>query len=520
MRRRSSSRSTSLRKASARARSRSTSSSATPECSTRGDAVDRHREDGRGAAGARRPLHRDPGHVLRRGPGARGRDRAGLGRPAFHGDPRRPRREGYLLPRLFTRSSRTARRSSSKSSSVMARVASGSRTSSRCSRRSSASRRCAATSNHARGAGPHAEYARSGDADLAYRVVDDGPPDIVLIYDWASHIEAVAEQPIFEEFVRSLARFSRVVWFDMRGIGMSAPVVGDVPIESWMDDLVAVMDAAEVGTGDAGRPGRTVQMAVMAAASHPERVGSLVLVSGRYARFARAKRPPAWMPLTVRTSTASRSRRGRTRTSSARAVRLRRAGIVEWWGRVRRFRATPVRARSRLDSITRARPAARPAPRRRPLVVHNLEQRSSSGRPRSLPRRADPRRTAGGAGQRRPLAAPGARPPVHDRGVRHRFAQAVHDSDHFLATVLFVDVVGSTERLAEQGDAVGVVLDRFERVVRGSLTLYGAILADTAGDGIRSGVRAAPLGRFAAPVTSVTRFAEARGTQRPPLRAR
>jgi len=86
-------------------------------------------------------------------------------------------------------------------------------------------------------------YARSGDADIAYRVYGDGPIDIVLSYDWGTHLEALSEQPLFEAFVQALARFSRVLWFDMRGIGMSSPVVGDPPIEWWMDDLVAVMDA-------------------------------------------------------------------------------------------------------------------------------------------------------------------------------------------------------------------------------------------------------------------------------------
>ena len=197
------------------------------------------------------------------------------------------------------------------------------------------------------------QYARSGDADLAYRVVGDGPRDIVLIYDWASHIEAVAEQPIFEEFIRSLARFSRVVWFDMRGIGMSAPVVGEAPIESWMDDLVAVMDAAGSERATLVAQGHAVQMAVMAAASHPERVGSLVLVNG-YARFARADDYPPGMPLAVqdvyRKQIEAQWGTGTLAHLLGPSISDR-AGVVEWWGRVERFGATPVRARSRLDSI-------------------------------------------------------------------------------------------------------------------------------------------------------------------------
>ena len=66
----------------------------------------------------------------------------------------------------------------------------------------------------------------------------------MLSFDWGSHLEAVAEQPLMGEFIQGLTRFSRVLWFDMRGVGMSSSVAGGVlPIESWMDDLLAVMDA-------------------------------------------------------------------------------------------------------------------------------------------------------------------------------------------------------------------------------------------------------------------------------------
>jgi class 3 adenylate cyclase len=332
------------------------------------------------------------------------------------------------------------------------------------------------------------QYARSGDADLAYRVVGDGPPDIVLIYDWASHIEAVAEQPIFEEFVRSLARFSRVVWFDMRGIGMSAPVVGDVPIESWMDDLVAVMDAAGSERATLVAQGHAVQMAVMAAASHPERVGSLVLVNG-YARFARADDYPPGMPLAVqdiyRQQIEAQWGTGTLAHLLGPSI-SERAGIVEWWGRVERFGATPVRARSRLDSILELDLRhVLPLVDVPTLVVHNRgNEFVRIGHGRYLAERiSGARLVERDSADHWPLPEPDLLSTIEEFVTGSR--EAVHDSDRFLATVLFVDVVGSTERLAERGDqSWRVVLDRFERIVRSSLTLYGATLADTAGDGI------------------------------------
>ena len=70
-------------------------------------------------------------------------------------------------------------------------------------------------------AAPTTRYARSGDIHLAYQVVGNGPRDVVLALDWASHLEVLWEQPFVQELVASLARFSRVVWFDMRGVGLS-----------------------------------------------------------------------------------------------------------------------------------------------------------------------------------------------------------------------------------------------------------------------------------------------------------
>ena len=88
------------------------------------------------------------------------------------------------------------------------------------------------------------QYARSGDADIAYQVIGAGSSrDIVLCLDWGTHLEAVADRPELSDFIRGLVRFARVLFFDMRGVGMSSYVAEGVPIESWMDDLVAVMDA-------------------------------------------------------------------------------------------------------------------------------------------------------------------------------------------------------------------------------------------------------------------------------------
>ena len=130
-------------------------------------------------------------------------------------------------------------------------------------------------------AAPTTRYARSGDVHLAYQVIGDGPRDVVLSLDWASHLEVLWEQPFVQELVTSLARFARVLWFDMRGVGLSDRVPGAPAVtEDWMDDVAAVMDAAGSERASLVAHGHAAQMAVMAAATHPDRIESLVLVNG------------------------------------------------------------------------------------------------------------------------------------------------------------------------------------------------------------------------------------------------
>ena len=136
---------------------------------------------------------------------------------------------------------------------------------------------------------PETRYARAGDAHIAYQVLGDGPIDIVLADQWFSHMEAQWDFPPLAAFRRRLASFSRVIMFDKRGIGMSDPVpIHQLPnLETWMDDLRAVMDAAgseraALVTNLGGTP-----MAIVCTSSFPDRISSLVIADG-FARVAAA----------------------------------------------------------------------------------------------------------------------------------------------------------------------------------------------------------------------------------------
>ena len=132
---------------------------------------------------------------------------------------------------------------------------------------------------------PAVEYARSGDVDIAYQVVGDGPRALVFVMGWVSNIEYFWREPTFARFLRRLASFSRLILFDKRGTGLSDRVPNDeLPtLEQRMDDVRAVMDAAGVehaallGISEGG------PMCILFAATYPQRTDALVMI-GAYAR--------------------------------------------------------------------------------------------------------------------------------------------------------------------------------------------------------------------------------------------
>ena len=143
---------------------------------------------------------------------------------------------------------------------------------------------------------PKTQYARSGDVNIAYQVLGDGPIDLVFVMGWVSHLEYCWSDPSFARFLRKLAGFSRLILFDKRGTGLSdrVPVDGLPALEQRMDDVRAVMDAAGstravlCGVSEGGA------MSALFAATYPERTAGLVMI-GSYAKRIRDASYP-WGP--------------------------------------------------------------------------------------------------------------------------------------------------------------------------------------------------------------------------------
>ena len=91
---------------------------------------------------------------------------------------------------------------------------------------------------------PQTHYAKAPGGDVAYQVVGDGPMDLVMVPGWFSHIDMQWDDPKWRAFIGELASFARVILYDKRGTGLSDPVDGVPTIESRVDDLLAVFDAA------------------------------------------------------------------------------------------------------------------------------------------------------------------------------------------------------------------------------------------------------------------------------------
>ncbi|HKW71919.1 MAG TPA: alpha/beta fold hydrolase [Candidatus Dormibacteraeota bacterium] len=126
-----------------------------------------------------------------------------------------------------------------------------------------------------------AKYARSGDVNIAYQVVGEGPIDLVLVLGWVSHLAYVWELPAMAAFLNRLASFSRLILFDKRGCGMSDRVHPLPTLEQRMDDVRAVMDAA--GSEKAAIMGISEGgvMSCLFAATYPERTAGII-IDGSY----------------------------------------------------------------------------------------------------------------------------------------------------------------------------------------------------------------------------------------------
>jgi pimeloyl-ACP methyl ester carboxylesterase/class 3 adenylate cyclase len=342
---------------------------------------------------------------------------------------------------------------------------------------------------------PETRYARNGEVNIAYQVIGEGDRDLVFVPGFISHLDLWWTLSETMTFFRELSSFARLILFDKRGTGLSDPVAGLSTLEERMEDLHAVLDAAGseratvMGVSEGG------PMSALFAATYPERVTSLVL----YGTFptTNAEKLTA-LGATIEGAGEVESRIGRLRQivdehwGEGRAIEF----FVEeipvtnalrrGWGLFERAAASPAMVRSLLASydeidVTSILPTLQVPT----LVIHRAGDT------------AVPVAAARVIAERIPGASyvelPGKDhiPWIGDSaaliaeieefmtGARH-----VPEPERALATVLFTDIAGSTDRAAELGDSRWrAALEAHHALVREELGAHRGREVKTMGDG-------------------------------------
>jgi class 3 adenylate cyclase len=339
---------------------------------------------------------------------------------------------------------------------------------------------------------PETRYARSGDVMVAYQVLGEGPFDVVIALPWVSHVELIWEMSGMAALLRGVAEHARVLVFDKRGTGLSDRVAGVSTLEERSDDIRAVMDAA--GSDRAALVGlsESVPMSLVFAASHPERVSALVLYGG----MARA----LWAPDYLFGDTERETRKGIEEELEAFVApggleALVRPGFpsadedeVRALARVIRYGASPgsLEALARMNMAIDVRDVlgviSPPT-----LVLHqhaDPSARVEHGRylARHIPGAAYVELDGG---EHLPTAVSAPQWLAHMMPfLQEAVTREAPEPDKVLATVLFSDIVGSTARAAELGDAQWrQLLAEHHGRVRAQLARFRGVELDTAGDG-------------------------------------
>lgn len=334
---------------------------------------------------------------------------------------------------------------------------------------------------------PTTQYADSAGVSIAYQVHGEGPLDLVFVPGFVSHVELIWDEPTVAAFFRRLASFARLVVFDKRGQGLSDRLGRPPTLEDSMDDLRAVMDAAGCerpalfGISEGG------PMAALFAASHPERVSSLVLY-GTYARMVEAPDYPIGLPGSALDNWTERIRRewgGPIGVDLWAPSALGDRGFEDWWARLLRYGTSPAGAIA-LMALYRELDVrvALPAIEAPTLVVHCRGDRMiplSQGR--YLADHIPGSRFTELPGNDH-LVFTGAELLLDETQEFLVGSRGASESERALATILFTDLVDSTAKAAELGDrAWRRLLERHDAAVRRQLALHRGREVKTVGDG-------------------------------------
>ncbi len=295
-------------------------------------------------------------------------------------------------------------------------------------------------------------YARSSDAHIAYQVLGEGPPDILYLSSGTISIDSIDDEPGFARFHRDLASFSRLIRMDLRGVGLSDPIDPSVPpaLEQWVGDALAVLDAAGSQRAALCGADEGALVAMLTAATHPGRIAALILLNA-YPRLVRDVDYPQGLPghLVERFAQSVMTDDGSDGTFADLEIFVPNVAsdvtFRQWWQRAGNRGASPATARAltRTRFQSDLRPVL-PAIQAPTLIVHRKDNRA-----------------------------------VFLTGMRRV------ETDRVLATILFSDIVQSTDLVSELGDRRWhAVLDGYFAMIRRQLERFGGREVKNIGDGL------------------------------------
>jgi class 3 adenylate cyclase len=339
---------------------------------------------------------------------------------------------------------------------------------------------------------PRTRYASRGDLDIAYQVIGDGPVDLVAMPGPFVPIDSIDSEPSMYRFYRRLSSFCRVIRFDHRGMGMSSRIGADkITPACWAEDALAVMDAVGCESATIFASGFTAMSALFLAADRPERVANLVLINGS-ARvlwapdYEAGTHPRAATPFTSVAMEPDAVELGVDVLGVMAPSVAHDLAFRTWWDAAGNRAASPSMARRSSQALVDADARDRlPLVTSPTLIMHRkdstfvgvehgryLAKHIADARYVELPG-AD---TLYWVGDTMPILAEIEEFITGSRGGS--------DAERVLTTIVFTDIVGSTQRAAALGDDHWRdLLDSHDNLVRRELRRFGGREVNTAGDG-------------------------------------
>lgn len=340
---------------------------------------------------------------------------------------------------------------------------------------------------------PRTRYATCGEVDIAYQVFGDGPIDLLVLPGPSIPIDTVDSEPSMYRFHRRLASFARVIRYDQRGIGMSsrASDLSMIGPKFWARDAIAVLNAVGCERATILAPGFTTMTGLVLAADYPERVSSLVSVNGA-ARTLRAPDYPIGFdigdtdPFTTIAMEPDAVERGFDILSIIAPTVADDEAFRRWWDLAGNRAASPSMARAIVTAVRNSDERDTLARVTAPTLILHRDNRQFSPIEHG-------RYLAEHIAGARLIELPGDDSLywVGDSGQMldeiEEFVTGVRgggDAERVLTTIVFTDIVGSTERAALLGDyRWRDLLDNHDTIVRHEIQRFGGREVNTAGDG-------------------------------------